>query len=111
LKDYLKRLEIGADNKEYFCFVYALVQLGGVSQEIIKKINSRCFGGYLSQMDVVGICDEFELDIQIIVCETTMHTEVIRKGKSGSIMYYMNHWFVNEKTRWSKRELCDEVGC
>jgi hypothetical protein len=103
LREYLKRLEIGADNKEYSCFVHGLLQLETISQNTINKIKSRCFGRFLSAVDVCEICDEYAPDIQITIIKQNMRNDILRKGKSGSIICYLNHWFINEKTNWSKR--------
>jgi hypothetical protein len=43
LNEYLKRLEIGAENKKLGCFVYTHSQLN-INREILSKINSMCFG-------------------------------------------------------------------
>jgi hypothetical protein len=64
-------------------------------------MNSRCFGRFLSAVDVVEIFDESGLDIQIALCKNNQqHNEVKKKnGKSGSISCFMNHRFINEKTK------------
>jgi hypothetical protein len=54
LREYLKRLVIGADNEEYCHFVHVLKVLGVFDDGIVNKINSRCFGRYLSVMEIEG---------------------------------------------------------
>ena len=59
IKEYLKRLEIGVDNKQYSCFIYALKVSGKVDDDILNKMNQRCRSRYLLIKHIQLLCDEF----------------------------------------------------
>jgi hypothetical protein len=80
LREYLKKLEIGADNKKLSCFAYAPAQLGTIDQDILRKINPRCFGSFPTQIDAVEICDEFDLDPQGTIYDESCNSDIRKKA-------------------------------
>jgi hypothetical protein len=102
LKEYLKRLEIGVENKNYSCFVYALL-MAGIDKKICDKINLKCRTRYLPIKSLKYIIEEFNLNIEVKIYNgnTTegAHVAVKPKGKNNiRLSVYKNHYFIHEET-------------
>jgi hypothetical protein len=102
LQQYLVRLEIGADNKKYSCFVYALKQ-AGIALDLVNRINSRCLSRWLSIKNITKLCDEFNLNISVRYFNSDcVSTQIIKpkypKNEFKKIALFMNHYIVIEQT-------------
>jgi hypothetical protein len=104
LNEYIKRVEIGADNKVYSCFVYAL-RMAGVDVDTCNRINARCFTRYLRCKDVQRLVDEFKLNVEVKLYswnakDLRQYDHVVKpSGKSPiRISLWKQHYFVHEDT-------------
>jgi hypothetical protein len=82
VREYLKRLEIGIDNKAYSCLIYALKQSGKISEDLLNKLNQRCNSRYLLIKHVEQLRDEFNLDIEVKQVNRERKLNMILKGKT-----------------------------
>jgi hypothetical protein len=110
ITQYVKRLEIGVDNKAYSCFVYALKQCG-LNGDLVNKINSRCLSRWLSIKNVKRLIEEFGINVQLtiyqekgtrLVGNTLIHNE---KKNRLNLALYLNHYFVLEKSGIFDKEI------
>jgi hypothetical protein len=108
IRKYLRRLEIGIQNKHYSCFIYALLT-AGVDEELCKKMNVRCKGRYLSIKNVQAIINEFELNVQVRYWYSTQNQDIVIKAKHPDniieIMCYEQHYFIHEPSPFTDQQL------
>jgi hypothetical protein len=104
VREYLKRLEIGADNKRYSCFIYAL-RIAGFGEDLCNRANVRCFTRYLRLKDVINICTEFDIDIELKIYgwdayDLSKSRTVIKPKSRGAprITLWRGHYFIHEST-------------
>jgi hypothetical protein len=107
--EYLRRLEIGIENKAYSCFVFALVQQG-LDTETANKINARCYTRYLTVKHIRQIIDEYGLNLQLTVWHDSKHNKVFikadpKKKPAYKVAVYLNHYFVDETTPFTERDI------
>jgi hypothetical protein len=104
MRQYIKRLEIGIDNKTYSCFIYALKVSGRLSDDTINRMNQRCLGRYLRVKDVQRLFDEFGVDAELKIYEERLykgrhHYHILIKSRSKDpikIGLYRDHYFIDE---------------
>jgi hypothetical protein len=102
VREYLKRLEVGVNNKSLSCFVYALKMTGKLPDDTLTKINLRCNNKFLKISHIQKIRKEFNLNLELIYYTDEGGEKVIIKGEKGhaliSLCLWLNHYFINELT-------------
>jgi hypothetical protein len=107
LKEYLKRLEIGVNNNNLSCFLYALKQSSQIPSETINKISLLCSSKYLKIKDINLIIKQFSLNIELKYYNSdfTKDETIIKpkdKKTATRICLWKNHFFINERTPFNK---------